>query len=231
MKNTASTSQFAPYIQDDGSHWEHFYALILELVELDQQIERLSDQGRRTHELARSGFHEIARLRKHDLTTLSEELFQETIQCLMQSGHDHIAELALETRRPKTSRSTVPRAAKFELLNKLERLAESPNPNEAASAIARATELKAKYEIASSDPFDFAMEELFTPVVLSQATKLSRALDEAWAGVKPLGDQHYDSVRVLAELNEKRTALKRLIHQHPVKQRDHGGPVVTRRRA
>ena len=232
MKNTASTSKFAPYISDGRSEeWGHYHVLIEQLDALEQEIARVSDRELQAYELERSGFHEVARLRKQDPHTMPEELFQTTLQRLEHVGFAEVVRLANEVRlMQKRSQPASSAQAKRELLSKLERLAQSSNSPEALNAQARADELKEKYVISSSDPFDFALDELFAPVVLSPKAKLQQALDNAWLKVKPLGDQYYDSERVIAQLNGRREELLAQLETHPVKQQVHGGPVVTRRR-
>lgn len=234
---------FTPFLMSDDASmetWESYHALVLAYIDAELEIKHFSDHRRELRELLeQSGFHAIAKLRKQPvLTSYGDEEFDELLYILAEAGFGEIALLADRAREQQLSnlRSHKPRTpteAKRELIAKLERLGQSPNSNEAATALARAEELKVKYEIDSSDPFDFDLEELYAPIVPTTTNALTSAVENAWHRIRVLGDRYYPLVEdpepSFQRLCRRSEALLGLILSHPIRQARHE-PIVVKRR-
>ena len=234
---------FIPFVMsdDDASMetWIGYHCLILAYVDALNELRDFNELRRELRLLLdESGFHQISRLHKNpDLLGYDDEQFDATLSGLMEAGYVGIALLADRAREQQIERShrhkpRQPTEAKRELIAKLERLSGSPNPHEAASAKARAEELKEKYEIVSSDPFDFDLDELYTPAKPTLTAELENAVRQAWTDLKKLGDRYYrlmeEPDQMLTHLQQRIARLERLMLEHPSRKRRY--PIVEKRR-
>lgn len=231
---------FTPFLMSDDASmetWESYHALVLAYIDAELEIKHFSDHRRELRELLeQSGFHAIAKLRKQPvLTSYGDEEFDELLYILAEAGFGEIALLADRAREQQLSnlRSHKPRTpteAKRELIAKLERLGQSPNSNEAATALARAEELKVKYGI---DSLELDPEELYAPIVPTASHALTGAVESAWHRIRVLGDRYYPLVEdpepSFQRLCRRSEALLGLILSHPIRQARHE-PIVVRRR-
>lgn len=239
--STRPAPDFIPFTMSDDDTsmetWVGYHCLILAYVDAVSELRNFFGLRRDLRQLLdESGFHEISRLNKNpDLLGYDDEQFDATLSGLMEAGYVGIALLADRAREQQlmlTSKPRQPTEAKRELIAKLERLAESPNANEAASAKARAEELKERYEIASSDPFDFDLDELYTPAKPTLTAELENAVRQTWTDLKKLGDRYYrlmdEPDQMLNHLKQRVDQLERLMLEHPIRKRR--SPIVEKRR-
>jgi len=235
---------FAPFIMtDDGcegtdEEWIGYHCL---LYSLKDAVDDLRYFDRHRHELrellAQSGFHAVARLRKQTgYHFYTDEEFDTMLEQLAEAGYSDIALKAdsireWQARMEKNFARKTSVEVKRQLLAKLERLATSSNANESASALARAEEVKAKYELTSSDPFDFDLADLDAPLQLNPLAEFVIELQAIWTKLKPLGDTYYDleadPERYRERLRERAHRLDQLVHEHRLIKRPQ--PIVQRR--
>lgn len=241
--STRPAPDFIPFTMSDDDTsmetWVGYHCLILAYVDAVSELRNFFEMRRDLRQLLdESGFHEISRLNKNpDLLGYDDEQFDATLSGLHEAGYVGIALLADRAREQQIERTfkskpRQPTEAKRELIAKLERLAESPNANEAASAKARAEELKEKYEIKSSDPFDFDLDELYAPAKPTLTAELENAVRQAWTDLKKLGDRYYrlmeDPDQMLNHLKQRIIQLERIMLEHPIRKRH--SPIVEKRR-
>lgn len=239
------TSRFVPFVMSDGEHagtdesWVEYHGLILALQDALEELENFGSYRNELRELLReTGFHDVARLRKQtDLLLFTDEEFDTVLGRLADAGCHEIAlkAEAVRERQRKASRGQAPKVsteAKRQLITKLESLATSSNPNEAASAQRKAEEIKTRYEIESSDPFESILAELDAPIRLTPSAELARELDEAWTKLRPLGDIYYDveeaPERMQKQLIKRVNQLEKLVREHTLLKRHK--PIVEQRR-
>lgn len=243
------TSRFAPFVMsDDGCEgsedaWIGYHCLIFSLKDALDELHHMDTYRRELKQLlVETGFHVIARLRKQtDLTSIPDEEFDEMLHRLASADLDEIALQAEAAREQqfKTSSLQVPRTsteAKRKLLAKLEALAsteKNPSALEVESAKRRIEEIKATYEITSSDPFDIDLDQLNAPLKPTASSQLMKLLDEAWGKRRIVGDIYYeiqeDPDKMRQRLCDRVQTLEKLVREYrDLKQT--AEPIVQRRR-
>jgi len=238
------TSRFAPFVMSDGEFegtdeaWMTYQRTTLALGEALVELHGFFDLRRELEMLLEeSGFHVVARLRKQtDLRLIGDDEFDEMLERLISAGMEELAHKAAASRDWFTTATReAPKASmekRRELLAKLERLSTTNNPIEAATVRGIAEQIKTKYEIDSSDEFDFDLEDLKAPIVLTPVATLAIAIDAAWAKLQPLGDFYYglmeDPEKMRRRMQERARWLEKLVREYTMLKPS--TPIVHKRR-
>ncbi len=209
--------------------WEERDCLIYAYGDAVDELEHFIVYRNELRELLReTGFHDVARLRKQtNLLSFTDEEFDCLLERLAEAGLQPIAQMAnaARERQRHTLHGQAPYVsseAKRKLVAKLEGLATSSNLNEAATAQRHADEIKAKYDITSSDPFDdLDIDELFKPIKLTPAAELAIELGAVWDTLRPLGDFYYslenEPGRMKSQLEKRIMKLAKMVQEHGAK--------------
>lgn len=243
------TSRFAPFVMSDEgcegseSAWIGYHCLIFSLKDALDELHHMDAYRRELKQLlVETGFHVIARLRKQtDLTSITDDEFDEMLHRLDSADFHEIALQAEVTREQQFAMASTqtPRAsteAKRKLLAKLEALASTEKNSsmlEVESAKRRIEEIKATYEIASSDPFDIDLDTLDAPLKPTASLQFKKLLDEAWGKLRIVGDIYYgieeDPEKMRESLHHRVQMLEKLVREHRDLKRI-AEPIVQRRR-